>query len=321
MPNVDPKQLEQEADELIRSLSGAPPEAVKPDTEAPIEAAIEDEPPAEELEVKKPDESAPAVADTDELDGLTLENMAERVRNAQARMHRATQEAAVDRRSLSDAQRDLQTLEADVERLQDALEQAMAKQASPPAKADSGQDTATLESLIDEYPTIIGPILARLKVMEGKVSAVEGSVTQQAQTETQNRERAAQEAHFNAIKAAHPDYISVANSEEFQGWLDRQPGAYRIFLYGDGLAKSRTSKGGSAAEIISVFNAYSRAIGKTKQTAEAIDASTPSLRRANTNPTKARVTFTQAQIKAMPPEEYAKREAEIDLAMAEGRIT
>ena len=99
MANVDPKQLEQEADDIILSLSGAPPAEVKPDTEAPIEAAIEDEPPAAEPEVKKPDESAPpAAADTDELDGLTLENMAERVRNAQARMHRATQEAAVDRR-------------------------------------------------------------------------------------------------------------------------------------------------------------------------------------------------------------------------------
>lgn len=315
MPNVDPKQLEQEADDIIRSLSGTPPAEVKPDTEAPIEAA--DELPADEPEVSKPGETAPAAADTDDAEGLTLENMAERVRNAQARMHRATQEAAVDRRSLSDAQLDLQTLEADVERLQNALEQAQ----SPPAKADSGQDAATLESLIDEYPTIIGPIIARLKTMDEKVSAVEGSVTQQAQAETHNRDRAAQEAHFNALRAAHPDYISVANSEEFQGWLDRQPGAYRIFLYGDGLAKSRTSKGGTAAEIISVFNAYSRAIGKTKQAVEAIDASTPSLRRANTNPTKTRTTFTQAQIKAMSPAEYAKREAEIDLAMAEGRIT
>jgi hypothetical protein len=40
-----------------------------------------------------------------------------------------------------------------------------------------------------------------------------------------------------------------------------------------------------------------------------------------TQPTKTKPTFTQQQIKDMSPQEFARREPEIDLAIAEGRVS
>lgn len=318
---VNSEQLEAEADALIKQLNEPP---AKPDTEtedppADVEAGKQDE---EEAEAPAPDdknEQSPAEADTDELDGLSLENAAERIRNAQARMTRATTEAANHRRALTDAQLRSQQLEEEVERLQSELQAA---KAASPGKPDTTQDgMATLETLQEDYPQIIGPLIAALKGMREKVDKIEGTVTTRDDSAKAERARDATEKHFNAIRGAHSDFDQVVNSDEFNGWVSRQSRVTSIILYGDGVQGSGYRNGGNAAEVIEVLDTYKKAIGSAARTGAAREAAAPTLRKTTRTQPQGRPTFTREQIDAMSPAEFAKNEAAIDEALAAGRVT
>lgn len=319
------ENLDQEADELIARINGKPPE--KPDTatadddgsEAGANAAAQDAPEPEPVEPEPGPADAPEKSDTDELHGLTLENAQERIRNAQARMTRATQEAAEHRRALADEQQKSRQLQSEVDRLTDALN------AGPksPDKPDSTGAISTLEGLVNTYPEIMSPMLEEIRYLRGRMDTIDGNVKKTAETSRQNTAKAAADAHFNAIRAAHADFQQIVNTDDFKGWLDRQPRTYRIILFGDGIATSDYRAGGSAQEVIGVFDDYKRAVGNSKRTEAARDVASPSLRRTTrtASPNNGRPTFTRDQISRMSPAEFAKNEAEIDAAMAEGRVT
>lgn len=319
---VNSEQLEAEADALIKAINEPPaaPDTVAEDPPAEVEAGKTDE---DEAKAPSPDdktEQPPAPADTDELEGLSLENAAERIRNAQARMTRATTEAANHRRALTDAQLRSQQLEDEVERLQTELQAASAASPEKPDTTQSGM--ATLETLQEDYPQIIGPLIATLKNMQAKVDKIEGTVTTRNDTDKAERAKAATEKHFNAIRNAHSDFDQVVNSDEFNGWVSRQPRITSIILYGDGVQGSGYRNGGNAAEVIEVFDTYKKAIGSARRTDEARDVAAPTLRKTTrTQPPQGRPTFTRAQIDAMSPAEFTKREAEVDEALAAGRVT
>jgi hypothetical protein len=150
---------------------------------------------------------------------------------------------------------------------------------------------------------------------------VKGTVTATAESTKTAQEQASEQAHFNAIRAVHPDYEQVAASGEFHGWLDRQPATYRIILFGDGIETSPYQHGGGAKEVIGVFDHYKRLIGAARRDEDAANVAAPSIRKARTTQPKGRRTFTREEINNMPPAEFAALEAEIDAAMAEGRIT
>lgn len=316
--SVNSEQLEAEADALLKQ-SKEPP--AKPDTEIEEPPVDTGTPETAETEIPAPDESpetppATIAADTDELEGLSLENAAERIRNAQARMTRATMEAADSRRALLDAQRTSQSLEEEVERLQAELQAA----ARPPASTDTATGMATLETLQDDYPQIIGPLVATLKEMRAELDGVKGTVTTRDKTDKAENARLKTEAHFTAIRNAHSDFDQIKNSDEFGGWVSRQPRVTSILLYGDGVPNSGYRNGGNAAEIIEVLDAYKKSVGIAKRTEQAREAAAPTLRKTARPQPKGLPTFTRAQIDAMTPAEFNKREAEIDAAMADGRV-
>lgn len=315
------EKLEAEADALLKQANEPP---ATPGTAT-------DEPPAK-VEASKPDkeneeapappdkiEQAPAAADTDELEGLSLENAAERIRNAQARMTRATTEAANNRRALADEQLRSQQLEDEVERLQAELQAAKVASPEKPDTTQSGM--ATLETLQDDYPQIMGPLLATLKNMQAKFDKIEGTVTTRADADKADRVKAATAAHFKAIRDAHSDFDQIVDSEEFSGWVSRQPRITSIILYGDGVQGSGYRNGGNAAEVIEVLDTYKKSIGAALRSVEAREAAAPTLRKTTRTPPTGRPTFTRKQIDAMSPAEFAKNEADIDAALAEGRVT
>lgn len=65
-------------------------------------------------------------------------------------------------------------------------------------------------------------------------------------------------AHFDTIYKAHPNADSIAQSAEFKAWVDAQPSAVRSSYWG--LFDTKT--GGSAAEIVEVFDAFKAATEK-----------------------------------------------------------
>lgn len=322
---VDYEQMDKETDEFIKQLNEPP---AVPDTvdDPPADAGgQDDDPDSRPVETVKP-EASPDSTDTDELDGLSLENAAERIRNAQARMHRATQEAADFRRALSDEQRNTQRLEADLERLR---AERLAAPIPAPATDSANTGMATLETLRDDYPQIIGPLIGTLQELRTELDSIKGTVTSRDESDRIERARnaeqsakQAQQAHFAAIGAAHPDFQRVVSSEEFKGWASRQSRITQILLYGDGVQGSGYRNGGNAAEIIEVLDAYKKSIGASSRRDEARDAAAPTLRKtAKTQPdSNGRPTFTRAQLEKMSDAEYLKLEPEIDAAMAEGRI-
>jgi len=77
----------------------------------------------------------------------------------------------------------------------------------------------------------------------------------------EQRALTAEQAHFSAIEAVHPDVESIAQSESFAKWIDTQPSFARD-RYQDVIAK------GTAEQVIEALNTYKAATEKLTPTAK-----------------------------------------------------
>lgn len=301
------KKLEQEADELLNQHYTPQPEAAEPTAEVE-EATPEGEEVAEtpDAEPNAEPETAP-VEDTavvqDELDGLTLQNAAERIKNAQARMHRATQEAADLRRALAAQEQAALQMRAEIER---------SKTTPPAAKPESVGDDATLDQLAEEYPDTIGPLLTTIKALQSRVDQLtpQSPAAQAVQAPPTHTPDMAATTHYATVLAAHPDAFEVAETPEFQGWITRQgPQAQAVLDQGN------------AQQVVALLSGYKKSIGQAKRMQAAAAVADPAVPKARKQPiTQGQPKFTRAQIAAMSPAEFTRREAEIDEAMAKGLV-
>ncbi len=323
------KQMEEEADALLKESlesedseqvdeADPPEESDRPEDidETPVEEAspeqsgeeseaVPDDPPepadSEVLDSESEDEAG------DELNGLTLKNAEERIRNAQARMHKASQEASETRKEISTLNDQIQTLKGEIEALQ---RQSSAPQSSSERSDESGDP---LDELIGEYPDIAGPLVRQIRVLQ-----------QSLQADQEQRARADADAiHYQKILKAHPDAYEIRDSDDFQGWLERQPPLFR-----------RAFDQGASEDVIHLLGSYKQAVGqvagqpephidtKPKRLEEGrkiADPPTPRSRRPVQ--TLGRPRFTREQIAKMSPSEFEKHEEEIDAAVREGRVT
>lgn len=94
--------------------------------------------------------------------------------------------------------------------------------------------------------------------------------------------------HFDTIRTVHPDLDEITRSFDFEGWLLRQPPEVQRLKYT-----------GNAEQVIDMLTRYKREFGLLP---------------------KPKPTFTRQQIARMSPEEFARREPEIDKAIADGRV-
>ena len=120
-----------------------------------------------------------------------------------------------------------------------------------------------------------------------------------------------------AVEAAHPDMQAVVTSDDFRGWLYRQPQFVQDAVVS-----------GDSASAIKVLDMYkSEGAGDSSQPNKKVlldaakQVAAPAVGR-NTQPPTAEpeVRFTREQIAAMSPEEFAKNEPAIDKAMAAGLV-
>lgn len=336
MPRINPEQLEKEADELLNTMAN-PPENPDTDEHGQELKAEGDEPaPAKVTEPAKtanepgdePNNLPPPEESGEE--GLSLDNARERIRNAQARMHRATQEASDLRKKVASQEGEMSAMRSKLSGLEQQIE---ALKQQPPANPDSGAAEliadADLQGIAEEYPTFAKPFLAvinklnsQLKTVEGKLAKVEGKVTETATSIEERDESARIKDHFDAIRAAHPDAFTLYESDDFKGWIERQPPMLREMV-----------ENGTAKDVIYVFDTYKKAVGTIQdgegedpnpvndRLARARAASVPNVRKVPTNPTKpGKPTFSRSQIAKMSPAEFEKNEAAIDEAIADGRI-
>ena len=92
----------------------------------------------------------------------------------------------------------------------------------------------------------VAPLKAELERVKGTVAPVE-----------QQRQIDATEAHFSAIYKAHPNLDSMLESTELEGWITSQPSFARD-------AYRQTLEKGTATEVIEMFDAFTKATGRTQ---------------------------------------------------------
>lgn len=328
----DPVQLEKEADEALERMlaaEGLPkseaeelitPEATEADNNQELAEGVEDSPSesedteiaaeAEETEVETVGETEQASVETVETKASAIETPAEtdedgqsvkadklaeeRIKNAQARMTKATQEAAELRRENDEIKKQLDELKDTVR-----SEQAM-------------QSNAALDDLKKEYPELASPLIDKIAQLEAQIAQSTSEFKQDSmQKELQD--------HFANIRAKHPDVDSLTDSEDFQGWLERQTPVWK-----------RVSKEGSSDEVVSLLDKYKTEMGlvvepsetKEQKVARAKIKAEPKLPKARESQLKGanKRIWTRSEIGAMSMDDFAKHEEDIDKAYAEGRI-
>lgn len=153
--------------------------------------------------------------------------------------------------------------EASQRELADLRAQAQARvdAGQAPTKTDNMAATAAAAIAAGEDASLFGDFSeeALAKGIEKLVDQrVEARVTKALEPLTTKQEKDAAASHYEAIYGKHPDADSIAQSNEFKAWVNAQPSAVRNAYWG--LLDTQT--GGTANEIVEVFDAFKAASAK-----------------------------------------------------------
>jgi hypothetical protein len=328
----DPVQLEKEADEALArimaeesSSKAAAEELITPEAGAEVtepETVIETQDSPSELEdteteAETTEVKAEAVGETDETLSESVETEAsnvetpeetnkdgqfvdseklanERIKNAQARMTKATQEAA-------DLRRENDAIKKQLQELSDTVE-----------SEKSLQSNVELNNLKEEYPELATPLI-------NKIAALEAKLTQSTSDMIENNMQKELREHQQAIITKHPDVDNLTDSDDFQGWLERQSPVWK-----------RVAKEGSSAEVINLLDSYKTEMGltvepsetKEQKVARAKIKAEPKLPKVRESQLKGvtKKVWTREEIGSMSMKDFEKNEEDIDKAYSEGRI-
>ena len=123
----------------------------------------------------------------------------ERIKNAQSRMTKATQEAADLRKEIMALRQ--QNAELGTQLVEVSVEKNVAKE--------------TLDNLREEYPDFAVPILDEIGDIRAELNQY------RTQVDAEKSQNTLQE-HFSTIEQSHPDMNDIVTSDDFAGWLERQ---------------------------------------------------------------------------------------------------
>ena len=312
------ERLEKEADEMLKQIEASRKESepegqglanLEPeaeDTPEEIEETVETSPEesqdteessqAEEIQTEVENEQA-----VDEKETISSEQWEERYKNAQARMTKATQNEKELEKKISELTDKVKAMES--MRSETRIEQQ---------KEEVGVD---LSEIMKDYPELVKPLQSYVDTAFAKVNKKLEQTTQEltkAQQEDMVRE------HKAKLAKAHPDYVQVANSEDFTLWLERQSPVWQ-----------QIADSGNADDTIELLSRYKKALGikstpevskedlveKAKQNAE---PNLPKARKQNIGSSKK--IWTAAEVAKLSDKQFLKYEKEIDKAQREGRL-
>lgn len=162
---------------------------------------------------------------------------------------------------LTEARHQRDELRAQNEALRQQLAALQAAQSVQAAPAAQKQDAAPDGVVPADFAKAFGDF-SEQGIAQGVKATVEGAMAkvfdwqrQQEQRqlqELQARQQQAASAHMQAIYGAHPDADTVAESREFQAWVDAQPVYARA-----GIAQALQA--GSAQDVVAVLDAFKQA--------------------------------------------------------------
>ena len=119
-----------------------------------------------------------------------------------------------------------------------------------------------------------------------------------------------------ALRANHPDFDDIRNSDDFHEWAKSQPESIQNWIY------SNASDPEAASRALDLFksdmgSSVQRPSRGSKSKSSAADM--VSTKTTNVEPQEAKI-WTQKEILSLSPEEFDRLEKEIDKAWDEGRI-
>jgi hypothetical protein len=120
------------------------------------------------------------------------------------------------------------------------------------------------------------------------------------------------------LKANHPDFDDIRNSDDFHTWAKSQPQSIQDWIY------NNSSDPSAASRALDLFKADMGLVNKKSRSSspkrKASAADLVSAKTTSVEPSQAKV-WTEKEILALSPAEFDKLERDIDKAWEEGRIT
>jgi len=321
------KQLEDEADELIRQAyggdkadendaDGEDDDGEKGDKEGEAEGNGSDDQDAD----KDGSEDSEKVIDPEikELLGK-LDKSEKRIKDTRADHTRGRQELKDEKSRNSELEDTVFKLKTQMEALQNAQTAKQEVKTEKAVEKTSGalaDQIAAMEKVDPEMASAMKPIV------EGMFGQIDGLKDQLATEKENNANQKIQDEndrHFRKIDKAHDGWENTMQTPEFASFLqDLSPRAKRLAML--------DLDNGSAENVIEVFDEF-KASQKTEEDAgeskleKAQRLSNPDNKKSKNIDTRTKkMLFTRTQINNMSDAEYAKNEDAIDAAMAGHQI-
>lgn len=300
----DPERLEAEAKELYEQMTKG--KKGTPEVDQPLEDTPEE---PEELQVEAPDptDKAETTADEDTEDDsqrgdiesddvIALQKAEKAMKGAQARMTKATQEAADLKRQNADLIRSLTELKGQL--------------------VDSSKNEGKLAQIREDYPDLAGPLLDELKRTQDEVGKANKAIANQEQAKNQELENRAHHEHFERIRMAHPDVDQLIDTADWLNWLEDSDYQTKEWI-----------QTGSSNDVNSVLNKFKADMGQPTSTPQeqalerakrVADPRMPKARKSNLKGDKK--YWTVDEIMKMPNKVFEQHQTEILKAMESGSI-
>ena len=294
----DPERLEAEAKELLSKLTETEEESpdIEEETEE-VEALAEETPePTDTVEVEA-DEAPAFEEESGEVSQMQdrLEKAEKAMKGAQARMTKATQEAAELRKLNADLMQAVGDLKGQLEERQ--------------------KDNESLAKIREEYPDIAGPLLDELSRTQAEVSSTKEALAAEEQRRQDALNAQAQAEHFDRIRAVHPDVDQLIETADWINWLEVQDSRTHEWI-----------ERGSSNDVNAVLYRFKADMGMKPPTPQeqalekARAVAEPKMPKTRKPKTGGKKTWTIDEIKRMPNRDFEKYQAEIMKAMEQGAI-
>lgn len=312
------ERLEKEADEILKQMEAAQKES-EPEGQglANLESEVEDTPeevvetvetsPEESQDTEESSQAEEIQTEVeneqveDDKETISSEQWEERYKNAQARMTKATQKE--------------KELERKIAEMTDKVKAMESMRSETRIEKQKEEVDVDLSAIMKDYPELVKPL-------QNYVDTAFAKVNQKLEQTTQELTKAQQEEMVQKHKAklaeVHPDFVQVANSEDFNLWLERQSPVWQ-----------QVAESGNADDTIELLSRYKKALGikstpevskkdlveKAKQNAE---PNLPKARKQNIGSSKK--IWTAAEIGKLTDKQFLKYEKDIDQAYKDGRV-
>lgn len=171
----------------------------------------------------------------------------------------------------------------------------------------TGELKGQLKELTGGEPTTeeeVAELKAQLETLKG---IEQGRETESLVAEAQQR-----------VGQAHPDFVGIIQSTEFAEWIKEQPQVFQDAIYAD---RPDAQMAINALTLYKTSGGYNQRQEATQQQ-QMLDQAAMSVNSGHREQPQSEVqkTWTWAEINSLSPSQYDKLEAEIDTAIAEGRV-